>query len=245
MVACSCALGRAHSDQPISSACFRLASMRRHNPTHWTRWRVDYGRRSYACSPAQEAASLGVRKCRTSSRTTVHGGLRAHSAFAGVRIGLARNSRLIPVHPELVRCRFIAYVAQRKAAGQLTLFPVRTNGASDMQTAPSVGRWFARYAQDVGLHPELRTLRSLRSTFLLACALSGMGGNTRAELARLMPRRHAPWSERKFEPNPEGLAALRFYWISQVRFDGLELSHLHVQDPMAGVEEAFSPSAFA
>ena len=172
-------------------------------------------------------------------------GLRVHSAFAGVRIGLARNSRLIPVHPELVRCRFIAYVAQRKAAGQLTLFPVRTNGASDMQTAPSVGRWFARYAQDVGLHPELRTLRSLRSTFLLACALSGMGGNTRAELARLMPRRHAPWSERKFEPNPEGLAALRFYWISQVRFDGLELSHLHVQDPMAGVEEAFSPSAFA
>jgi hypothetical protein len=43
----------------------------------------------------------------------------------------------------------------------------------------------------------------------------------------------------------EDFAASNYSWIRQLGFDGLELSHLYVDDPMAGVEEAFPAGAAA
>lgn len=169
--------------------------------------------------------------------------LRVPSSTSDARPASPGDSRLIPLHPELVRCGFVRYAAQRKLAGETTLLPAHSDGTAN---APySMNRWFARYAESIGLQPEQRTLRSLRSNFVLACILSGMGERTCAELAGLMRHRHLSPSETPSELTRERLAAFRFYWIPEHRFDGLELSHLHVHDPMAGVEEAFPTLAAA
>lgn len=43
----------------------------------------------------------------------------------------APDERLIPVHPELVSCGFMSYTAQRKLAGQVSLFPLGPCSATD------------------------------------------------------------------------------------------------------------------
>jgi integrase len=193
-------------------------------------------------------ARTGELACAQVSDVELHKGawvLRVPSSRCSARTTSAGDSRLVPLHPELVRCGFIRYVAERKLAGETTLLPMNAEGTANAQPLPPVNRWFARYAQGIGLQPELQTLHSLRSTFLLACTLSGMGERTCAELAGLTPRARVPREEAGPELTPERLASFSFYWIPQLRFDGLELSHLHVHDPMAGVEEALPISAVA
>lgn len=149
------------------------------------------------------------------------------------------SGRLIPLHPELVRCGFVAYAAQRKLAGLTLLLPIAAGHPAGSRPLHMLSRWYGRHAKAIGLHAEQQGLSSLRMTFVVALARLEMPRRARSCLTGLEPQHNGPVVDETYQPPAEDLGASNYNWIRQLQFDGLELSHLYVADPMAGVVEAF------
>ena len=75
------------------------------------------------------------------------------------------SERLVPVHPELERLGFIAYVDAIRAQGHLRIFPLLRPGAYDRLTA-KWGEWFSGYRRDVcGITHRRKVFHSFRHAF--------------------------------------------------------------------------------
>lgn len=83
----------------------------------------------------------------------------------GKRVKNVGSRRRIPLHQEVLRCRFLDYVARLRAGGQARLFP-------DVQPhqfgkhSPGFVKWWGRYARRViGIADERKVFHSFRHTF--------------------------------------------------------------------------------
>lgn len=133
---------------------------------------------------------------------------------------LKRNSsrRMIPVHPELIRCGFLAYVAERRKAGDERLFPDLRSERAELTAAWS--QWWGRYVRKQGIKDKRKVFHSLRHTFKDACRAAGieeavydaLQGHKGASVGRTYGLGY---------PLPVLAEAM-----ARVRYEGLDLSHL-------------------
>ena len=79
------------------------------------------------------------------------------------------SERFIPIHDELIRLGFPAYVETARAAGVRQLFP----GIADPDT---LGEWFSGFVRDLlGVTDFMQDLHSFRHTFKTATRNAGLG----------------------------------------------------------------------
>jgi integrase len=77
----------------------------------------------------------------------------------------AGSQRVVPVHPELVRLGFLAFVTKAKEAKQARLFPALKPGAYD-RLGSKWGEWFSGYLRNVCKVTDTRMVfHSFRHTF--------------------------------------------------------------------------------
>ena len=138
-------------------------------------------------------------------------------AGRGLKTGSAR--RTIPVHPELIRCGFLAYVEQRRAAGEARLFPLDRDSRG--RFADPFQKWFDRFVTKAEAKAPKTSYHSFRHTFRdglrevqapdeIVDALCGWTRGTMRETYGSGPRVHA-------------LAKV----MNRVEYPGLALSSLH------------------
>ena len=138
----------------------------------------------------------------------------------GKSVKTSTSRRRVPVHPELVRCGFLEYVAGMRATGAERLFPAIVAGPG-RTLAAAFSQWFTRHREVLGLTDPRKLVHSFRHGFKDACRrcavpsehhdrMTGHGGRTVGDSygAEYFPLR----------PLAESMA--------RVRYEGLDLSHL-------------------
>lgn len=90
--------------------------------------------------------------------------------------------RRVPVHEQLLRCGFLTYVEEQRAAGHQRLFPSQRNANKHGIWSNAVGKWFGRYLRSIGLDDSRLCFHSFRSNFKLRCSLSGIETEVRDAL---------------------------------------------------------------
>lgn len=149
--------------------------------------------------------------------------------------------RRVPLHEELVRCGFVSYVAQRKLGGHAEMFGTGSEEETLSASASRVSYWFSGLGQTLGLG-EGCSVQAIRKAFIAACFRSGitdegirlLAGRTVAVPSTLRP---LPSSLSEVDALDQAIA-----WVRRLRFEGLEVSHLHATDPLACVSEAYPDS---
>lgn len=82
------------------------------------------------------------------------------------RVKTKNAKRLIPIHRELIRLGLLRYVEERRAAGQLHLFPELSRTRRD-GPAHAASNWFGRYRKSVGIDEKQATVfHSFRHGFI-------------------------------------------------------------------------------
>lgn len=82
--------------------------------------------------------------------------------------------RRVPVHEVLIRCGFLTFVEQQRKAGHERLFPSLKNKNANRTWSNALGKWWARYMDDIGMvHPGL-DYHSFRYSFKQQCLLCGV-----------------------------------------------------------------------
>lgn len=76
----------------------------------------------------------------------------------------AAGERIIPVHPELKKVGFLAYVAEKQKAGEEMLFPDLPKGKDGYRSSP-FSKWFKRFMDKAGADKERTSFHSFRHTF--------------------------------------------------------------------------------
>lgn len=147
--------------------------------------------------------------------------------------------RYVPIHRELIRCGFLAYAASVRLAGKERLFPSLRNNNKYKLWANALGKWFSRYLDSIGLVDDRLCFHSFRFSFRQWCTHSGISDEVRDALTGHWVSKSTPGrgymkvAERQY-PFPLLAKAMQTFCYGE-----LDLSHLHVADPMKGVEEAF------
>lgn len=129
-----------------------------------------------------------------------------------------RKQYAVPIHPELQRIGFIAFVEKCKGG---KLFPDAPVGAEGRNAYAPVSQWFARFLTGLGIKLPGRNMHAFRHTFITACRNSGIPEDMRKAFVG-----HSGGTVHDGYGDPVGLAA-RVEAMEKLRFDGLDLSHLH------------------
>jgi len=137
--------------------------------------------------------------------------------------------RWVPVHSELLRCGFLQYFAHVKEAGHTQLFPMMKRG-SNGKFSDAFSKCFNRYLdKKVGIDDPAVVFHSLRGTFKQQCLVCGIPSDVRDALAG-----HSVKSDvaRDYEVDEAGLYPLPTLVsaMSTLRYDEVDLTHLHVCD---------------
>jgi integrase len=82
--------------------------------------------------------------------------------------------RDVPIHPELVSCGFLDYVADRRAVGDERLFPELKPDSKGKITDTFSKRW-TRYRRSLGITDSRKPFHSFRHGFKQACRAAEMG----------------------------------------------------------------------
>jgi integrase len=146
--------------------------------------------------------------------------------------------RWIPLHEELVRCGFVSYAAQRKLEGHVDFFGSGRETAKLSASAHRVSYWFSGLGRTMGIGQGCN-LFELRRAFIAACISSGVtdeGIRLLAGRAVKVPSTLRP--RPSYLPHDDALDQA-IAWVRRLRFDGLELSHLYVDDPLSRSDEVF------
>ncbi len=135
-----------------------------------------------------------------------------------------RSTKLVPVHPELQRTGFHAYVDDRRRAGDLKLFPDLPVSSLGYHSVTFL-KWFGRFLKSAGAAMEKTCFHSFRHNFrdalrdgkvpreialLLGCWTSSAGASAIADIYG-----------RGFRVRELGEE------IAKVRYSCLTLAHLH------------------
>lgn len=132
------------------------------------------------------------------------------------------SRRMIPIHPELQRCGFLAYVEQRRKTGEERLFPDLKSKLSKVTAGWS--KWWGRYARDHGITDKRKVFHSFRHAFKDACRAAGI---EEAIYDALQGHRGSSVGRSYGLGYPVAVLAEA---IGKVQYPGLNLAHLHVND---------------
>jgi integrase len=80
------------------------------------------------------------------------------------RLKTSHAERLIPLHPELQRMGFMAYVQETVPSGNDPVFPDLEPQGKDRRRGPRMTRWFQNYRRQIGLYREGVAHHSFRHT---------------------------------------------------------------------------------
>jgi integrase len=144
--------------------------------------------------------------------------------------------RRVPVHAELVKCGFLAYVAAQAKAGHDRVFPSLRNNNAHRIWSNALGKWYARFLDTVSLSDIRLDFHSNRYTFRQQCSLCGIENEVRDALTghwasnRDAGRVYMRAEERQY-PFPKLVTAM-----AMLRYDELRISHLYVNEPYRDVE---------
>ncbi|NKI93491.1 site-specific integrase [Rhizobacter sp. SG703] len=146
--------------------------------------------------------------------------------------------RRVPLHDALVQLGFLKYAAEQARAGAGRVFPSLSNDNANRIWSNALGKWWNRYIDGIGLSDSRLDYHSFRYTFRQQCSLCGIENETRDALtghwvSNNDSGRTYMKAENRQYPYPKLVEAMK-----SLRYDELQVSHLFVEEPMAGVEEA-------
>lgn len=146
----------------------------------------------------------------------------------GQHVKTLSSYRRVPVHEELVRCGFIDFVQQQKDAGHERLFPELSNANANETWSNALGKWFARFLDELKLTDPALDYHSFRYTFKQQCSLSGISTEVRDALSghwvgRSDAGRVYLRAEERQYPYPLLVDAMK-----RLRYKELRLKHLYV-----------------
>lgn len=136
--------------------------------------------------------------------------------------------RRVPVHEVLIRCGIIKFVEQQRKAGHERLFPSLKNKNANKTWSNALGKWWARYLDDIGLCNPGLDYHSFRYSFKQQCLLCGISPDTKDALVGHWVSRsdagraYLRAEDRQF-PFPALVSAMK-----QLRYDELKVGHLYV-----------------
>lgn len=150
----------------------------------------------------------------------------------------AGSFRRVPLHESLVRLGFLKYVAEQARAGAERVFPSLSNNNANRIWSNSLGKWWGRYLDDIGLSDPRLDYHSFRYTFRQQCSLCGIENESRDALtghwvSNNDSGRTYMKAENRQYPYPKLMAAMK-----QLRYDELQVAHLFVDEPIVGVEDS-------
>lgn len=133
------------------------------------------------------------------------------------------SQRVVPVHPELIKCGFLEYLANVTKRGEKRLFPeIKPDARGQMSGYPS--RWYGRYVTHIGVKDDKSVnFHSFRHG--LADALR-QAGYLNDQFKCLFGHTGATVTGR-YGILPEGELKMRVAMMEAVSFPGLDLSHLY------------------
>jgi integrase len=130
------------------------------------------------------------------------------------------SRREVPIHPELVRCGFLNYVARQKSAGGGLLFPDLQPGSHNKLTA-KFSQWWTKRGDELGVRvPRKKVFHSFRHGFKEACRVAGIG----EEVHDALTGHSGGGVGRSYGGVPLEVKARE---VNKVLYN-LDLSHLHV-----------------
>lgn len=133
----------------------------------------------------------------------------------------------LPVHPEVLRMGFLAYVEERKDAGERMLFPEGVMNSRG-QVAAKLGERFSKSIKALGLEGRKLGMHSFRHNFEDRLRSAELADRTALALAR----RTEAGSSRIYG---DGLSSRqKAEAIAKVVYPALDLSHLHSLGARAG-----------
>lgn len=135
----------------------------------------------------------------------------------------AAARRRVPVHPELEKIGFVRYIQAVKKGRHARLFPA-LRGNTDT-AGNEFGKWFGRYRKICGVYEPGRDFHSFRHTFKTEIGRRFRGNDL---VVNALVGHEAQGMDRVYFHGftPRDL----FEAICQVRYDGLDLSPLHLDN---------------
>jgi integrase len=82
------------------------------------------------------------------------------------------SAREVPLHPRLIELGFLAYVEERRQAGDRRVFPL-VQSAPGKPLGDAWGKWFGRYLRERGVVHEKKVFHSFRATLKTALVSKG------------------------------------------------------------------------
>lgn len=86
----------------------------------------------------------------------------------GKSVKKSTSKRKVPIHPWLVRLGFLAYVADRRKAKDVHLFPDLKPDQFSKRTG-NWSKWYGRYVRNLGIEDPRKVFHSFRHGFKAAC----------------------------------------------------------------------------
>jgi len=144
--------------------------------------------------------------------------------------------RMVPLHEEVIRIGFLAYVAKMKLAGHERVFPSALNENKYGRWGNALGTWFSRYLVEIGLGDNRLCYQSFRYNFKQQATVCGVQTEIRDALAghwagsREAGKVYLRGADRQY-PFPPLVDAIR-----SIHYNELDLSHLYAEKPYAFTE---------
>ena len=132
--------------------------------------------------------------------------------------------RRVPIHPELIKMGFLAYVEKIKSEGQVQLFPELKVTREDGKLADKWGAWWSSYVRkELNITRIPQPTHGFRHTFIA----HGRRCKVDAEHRRIIEG-HAPTTV-EFKAYGDSLFPLEplYEELQKLNFKGLDLSHLY------------------
>ena len=97
------------------------------------------------------------------------------TTIEGRRLKTQTSQRRVPLHDEIIRCGFLAYVGALKKRGETKMFPDirRKPGAKGAQTA-AWSKKYGRWLDKIGITDSRLVFHSFRHTFKEACRVANI-----------------------------------------------------------------------
>ena len=145
------------------------------------------------------------------------------------------SSRRVPLHREVIRCGFLAYVAEQKLNGSERVFPSLLNENENGVWSGALTTRYGRYLDEIGLTDPRVDFHSFRYSFRQQCSICGIENEVRDALTgHWLDKQDAGRTYMKEEDRqysfPPLVAAIKAF-----QYVGLDLSHMYVNEPMKDV----------
>ena len=134
----------------------------------------------------------------------------------GKRVKTRSSRRVVPLHPELVRCGFLEYVEAQRKDADVHLFPELKPDRNGQRTG-NWSKWWGRYARAKGLTDQRLVFHSFRHTFKSGCRAANVPKDVHD---RLTGHTSGDVGDAYGSGYPVGVLAK---WIGELEYSGLVL----------------------